>query len=43
MSVYVPRKVQKILDSNTMVRYEVVMYAANDPNLGRQPVVFYEN
>jgi len=42
-SAKVSRRVQRILDSNTMVRYEVVMYPADDTNVGRQPVVFYEN
>jgi len=43
MSVFVSRDVQKILDSNTLVRYDVIEYPAYDPTLGHQPIVCYEN
>jgi len=43
MSVFVSRDVQKILDSNTLVRYDVIDYPAYDPTLGHQPIVCYEN
>ena len=42
MSVYVPRKAQQLLDSNTWARCDVVMYAAEVAKPAA-PVVFYEN
>jgi len=43
MSVFVSPDVQKILDSNTLVRYDVIDYPAYDPTLVHQPILCYDN